>query len=141
VKNLISWREKRAQQLDVPRQHLLRDEVIEKLVMINKSERHFPRKLKAQDVEMIAKILDEEHVDNDVKHYHIMTIEERKSYEEARKIVQKIAAKENLEAQFLISAPDLKRASHDREFFNQKITGWRYQLFGQELENLFYPEQ
>lgn len=138
IKNLISWREKMARQLDIPRQHLLRDESIEKLVMSEKSQRHFPKKLRAQHVEEVAKILDEESFDAEVRHHHVMTAKEKKFYEQAKEIIQKIAAKENLETQFLISAPDLKRAICDRNFFNEKISGWRYQLFGQELEKLFF---
>lgn len=138
IKNLISWREEKAQEMDIPRQYVLRDEAIEALVSVNKNERHFPRKLNRNDIEEIVKILDMEIGDQEVRErHHVMTFDQKKSYEEAKKIVQKIAEQENIETQFLISAPDLKRSIYDREFFSGKVSGWRYQLFGTSLENIF----
>lgn len=135
IKNLVSWRESWARKVDVPRQHLLKDEVIDKIVSGQKVELNFSKKM-LQEMEEILEKLDE-HPDRDpADKKTFMSSRQKNCYQEAKKLISKIADRGNFKEQFLLTSSDLQKAICEPELFNEVITGWRHQLFGKELEQL-----
>jgi ribonuclease D len=141
IKNIISWRENWAKKNDVPRQHFLKDDSIMQIVL----ERNFNLPFDQKIIEEIKKILDEEgsvlnhsraYFSNREEIFFLMSSKEKNCYKQAKILISKIAAEENLKEQFLITSSDLKKIIHEQKVFDEKISGWRYQLFGKELEQI-----
>lgn len=136
IKALISWRERWARKLDVPRQHFIKDEAIERIVMAQK----FPSNLTAEMKEEVQKILDENEEVLDKPKREEKTFAMRESqklcFAEAKKFIGEVAIREKLQEQFLITASDLKKAVCDKKLFDKIASGWRYELFAKELEQL-----
>ncbi len=65
-----------------------------------------------------------------------MTQKQKVLFGEAKNLIAKIAAAKKFQEQFLITSSDLKRVVCEKKNFNKIITGWRYQLFGEELKKL-----
>ena len=57
-------------------------------------------------------------------------------FEEAKKLVAKTAHQENLQEQFLITSNDLKNLICHHKTVEETLSGWRYQLFGDNLKRL-----
>ncbi len=136
IKALISWREGWAKKKDVPRQHFIKDEAIEKILMAQKFPSSFTAEMKAE----AQKILDEneEVLDKPKKEEKTFAMRESQKlcYAEAKNFIAGIASREKFQEQFLITASDLKKAVCDKKLFDKIASGWRYQLFGKELEQL-----
>lgn len=136
IKDLIFWRESWAQRIDVPRQHLLKDELIEKIAISQNFDFNFSSNITKEMLDEVRKILDRK-TDSFEKEKRFFMSEKQKSfYKNAKKLINKISVKESFKEQFLVTNLDLKKAVCEEKFFNEKITGWRYQLFGKELEQL-----
>ncbi len=136
IKKLTLWREDWARKINVPRQHFMKDEVIEKLVTNQRINTNFSQEIREQ----IDKIFDtkEENFDKNFlqEKDFFMTAKQKNIYLEAKKLINKICLKENFKEQFLITSYSLKKVICRPEIFKQKITGWRYEIFGKELEEL-----
>lgn len=136
IKNFILWREGWAKKVNVPRQHFLRDDEIDRIVTNQNCDLNFDAEVTAE----IQKILDdkEEVFENlGVKQKKFFMNEKQKNcYEEAKKLISKISTKENFREQFLLTSDNLKKIICEQNLFNEKVFGWRYQLFGKELQEL-----
>jgi ribonuclease D len=134
ISRLISWREGWARKIDVPRQHLLRDEQIESLVENQLYDVNLGRKITAEMyVEIKEILLSEEEMDCEEKS---LNANQRILFDQAKKLNSKIAAEKNFSDQFLLTNSDLKKIVSKQNNINQIITGWRYELIGGELERL-----
>lgn len=134
IKSLISWREAWARKIDVPRQHFCKDEVIEKIVTSGLLEK--TPKFTEEMLLQINKILDEnlEALEKNKKVF--MSDRQKNCFEEAKKLIAKISAREKFQEQFLITSLDLKKVICEKNIFDEIVSGWRYELFGKELRNL-----
>lgn len=140
IKDLLVWRECQARRVNVPRQHFLRDEAIEKIVENNK----FDRGLNSTMIAEIKKLLEEKEEfsdkitseDEKEEKRLAMTSRQKHLFQEAKKLISEISVKENFQEQFLITSSDLKRTICEKDNFNKIVSGWRYQVFGKELEHL-----
>jgi ribonuclease D len=136
IKALISWRERWAMKLDVPRQHFIKDEVIERIVTAQKFPSSFTAEMKLE----AQKILDEneEMMDKPKKEERTFTLRDSQKlcYSEAKNFIAEIAAREKFQEQFLITASDLKKLVCEKKLFDKIASGWRYQIFAKELEQL-----
>lgn len=139
ITDLVLWRERWARKIDVPRQHLLKDEVIEKIVYRQSLDFNFGKNVSPKMLEEIKKILAQTNQDFEKVPRFFMNEKQKKSYQEAKRLISKISLKENFKEQFLITSSDLKKAICEEKFFNEKLVGWRHQLFGKELANLLSP--
>ncbi len=134
ISRLISWRESWARRIDVPRQHLLRDEQIESLVENQLYDVNLGRKITAEMyVEIKEILLSEEEMDCEEKS---LNANQRILFDQAKKLNSKIAAEKNFSDQFLLTNSDLKKIVSKQNNINQIVTGWRYELIGDELERL-----
>ena len=140
MKDLILWREMQARRVNVPRQHFLRDEAIEKIVENQK----FDRGLSGAMIAEIKKLLEEKEeffdktiLENEKEEKRsAMNSRQKHLFQEAKKLISEISLKENFQEQFLITSSDLKRTICEKDNFNKIVSGWRYQVFGKELEHL-----
>jgi ribonuclease D len=136
IKDLILWRESCAQRIDVPRQHLLKDELIEKIAISQNFDFKFSSNITKEMISEMKKIIDHEVESFEKEKRFFMSEKQKIFYKDAKKLINKISVKENFKDQFLITSLDLKKAVCEEKFFNEKIAGWRYQFFGKELEQL-----
>jgi ribonuclease D len=138
IKNLLLWRESWAKKTNVPRQHFLKDEAIEKIVMGKNIRFGFSDETQKE----MQKILDETEVIlgecEPRERIFSMSEMQKKCHLAAKKLISEIAARENLQEQFLVTNSDLKKAICEKKLGDKISSGWRYQLFGQELEQLIF---
>jgi ribonuclease D len=145
IKNLITWRESWAKKIDIPRQHFLKDDSIIKIVFEGNFKGIKDKTPNQKMIEEIKEILDEEgsflnYLDHEEKLF-FMSSKQKNRYKTAKNLIGKIAAQENLREQFLVTSSDLKKMIHEEKFFHQKLTGWRYNLFGKELEEIIFDKK
>lgn len=134
IQKLVLWRESWARKFDIPRQHLLRDEQLENLVIYELSDVNLGRKINREMLNEIKEIL----LQNDEVIHEKKTLSNRQKMiiEKAKKLIARICAEANFREQFLITNFDLKRIVSDNSNIKEIVTGWRYELIGHELENL-----
>ncbi len=137
IKKLILWRESWAKKLDLPRQHFIRDNVIEKIVIFNDLDLNFDKSM----IDEIKEILNqnyspEEFDDNSEEKSFFMTEQQKEIYKKAKIMTAKIAFKENFKEQFLITSSALKSLICGHKKVDQLLCSWRYQLFGENLKQL-----
>ncbi len=136
IENLISWRERWAQKLDVPRQHLLRDERIELMVEEKFAAKDLGRKFTQEMIAEIAKILANQEEPAKKKENIPASDQQKIIINKAKALIAKISTQENFREQFLLTNSELKKAVCEKVNLKKTIANWRYQLFGEELENL-----
>ena len=134
IQNLIFWREAWARKLDIPRQHLLRDEQLENLVIHELSDVNLGRKITREMLDQIKEILMQN--DEVIRNDKALTSRQKMMIEKAKKLVAKISAEKNFREQFLLTNFELKRIVASNSNIKEILTGWRYDLLGSELENL-----
>ena len=140
IKNLALWREEQAKKFDVPRQHFMRDHVIERIVLSGE----IAANLSAQQISEIKKILEqkEQILEKSSEKFlgkeegYFMTDKQKLIYKEAKDLIAKIACEENIKEQFLITSQNLKNLVCSKKPIAQSLSGWRYQLCGQPLEQI-----
>lgn len=136
IKELILFREKQAQQLDIPRQHFLRDESIEKIIISQKISSRFDAKTKEKILEILnlgLTINNEEALE--LKNRD-QIIKNKNTLLKAKDFINLTANKLDLKSQILLTTPDLKTIINDKSRFKEKVFGWRFELFGKELEQI-----
>ncbi len=136
IRELILWREKSAQALDMPRQHFLQDSMIEEIVMKEKLDLRLDKYM----IEEIKNILFKKYNENELSIKEekniIMNEKQKLQYQRAKAMIAKIASDEDLKEQFLVSSPTLKNIILGYKKVNEIILGWRYFLFGKKLEKI-----
>lgn len=136
IKNILLWREKLAQDKDVPRQHLVSDHLIENILNNDFSG----LKISENEVKNLKNLLKSEKNDNfivdfDIGNY-IMDKSQKQKYFDARKLIAKVAKENEVKEQFLINADCLKAIIIGKNNVQNSVFGWRYDLFGEELEKI-----
>lgn len=136
IKNLILWRENWAKKLDLPRQHFMRDYVVERVAYsqdfdLNLDEQKIDeiKKILAQDVEIEDKITvkDEGNFMND---------RQKDLYKKAKELIAEIAREENLKEQLLITSQTLKNIVCTKKPMEDMLQGWRYSLCADRLKQI-----
>ncbi len=134
IKYLIYCREDWARELNIPRQRLISDEQIEDLVTQKISTENLGRRVTGKMIKEISKIL------NRAEESEIETIslsgEQRLKLEEAKKIVARVSLEKNFKEQFLVTNAELKKIIYQKDSLKEIVVGWRYELIGDELNNL-----
>lgn len=139
MQKLTLWREEQVKKMDIPRQHLIKDEAIEKVVTLNDVNiRMDPVRLK-----QMQKILDRRESSREVKKAldfarknPYMSAQQKKIFEKAKIIIANVASQENLQEQFLITGPDLKSLIHRHTTVEELLSDWKFELFGNKLKQL-----
>lgn len=135
LNNLVLLREKFAQIENIPREHLLKNEDLEKIV------EHFQdfnfKKLNLNNifVEEIKKTLKiNEDFCNDNEDFFIEE-NHKKTINHIKSVTAKIAQKYKIKEQFLLSTNQIKKIIKTNSVKNE-ISNWRYEILGKEIENI-----
>ena len=136
----IDWREDKARKVNVPRRHFMSDAALEEFAIGKLSGQNLGRHLTNKDLEEAKNLFHKKLNDsekNSINNKRLaMNSGQKKSYNDAKKLIAKISLENNLSEQFLITSLDLKKAICDDDNFEKIISGWRYEIFGKELKKL-----
>jgi ribonuclease D len=135
IKKMIIWREEKAKEFNLPRQHFLKDDVISEIILSKKNDKITDKAMK----EEVNQIINSEDCDLSKKH-NFFSLQKKNLYKEAKKLISNIAKEENFEENFLISSNLLKELIYQNKIVDQSISNWRYDLFGKNLEQLIYNQ-
>lgn len=136
IKKLVFMREDWAKKIDVPRQRVIRDEVIEKLVFTKEITSKIDKRIIAQ-VEEILSISSDSEIQDSIQNKGLsMNSLQKEIYNKAKEEIQEIAQKLNLKEQFLINSSDLKKIIIEKKITKKIHSNWRYQIFGEKLEKI-----
>ncbi len=140
VKNLILWREDWAQKLDLPRQHFIRDYLLERIAY----SKDFNLKLSEQQSNEIRQIVEQENnfsedllIKSDTS---FMSSKQKELYKKAKELLVEIANEEKIKEQILLSSQSLKSLICGKKTVQEALKGWRYQLCGERLEKIIYEK-
>jgi len=136
IRNLILWREKMAQELNVPRRHFLNDEAIEEIAMLENFHHKIDEKMRSEIMQIIEKCNKGNFDLNIEERKNIMTEAQKTRYKLAKDMIARISANEGLREQFLLTSYDLKEIILGNKKFDDLIFGWRYYLFGKDLKKI-----
>jgi len=136
IRNMILWREKMAQIINVPRRHFLDDNHIEEIVMLENFHAKLNNEMRDEIMQIMARC-DEGDCNLTIEERrHVMSEAQKKKYHLAKELVERVALREDLREQFLITSSDLKEAILGNKKIDELISGWRYYLFGRDLQKL-----
>ncbi len=137
IRSLILWREKQAQQINLPRRHFLEDKIVEEMVMMENFDLDLEDYMLQEIREILAAHNEEEYEDFSGEPKLVMNELQKSQYQRAKNLIAKIAQDEDLKEQFLITSPALKNIVLGKKKVDEIISGWRYFLFGKKLEKIF----
>jgi ribonuclease D len=140
LKNLINWREQKAKEINIPRQHFIKDCLIENIV-INKND-DWQKKLDIKKIAEIREIFDLKKEEDDDEFFrnfcYKLNKQDKEKIENIEKKISEIAIQNQIASQFLMSKEVLKKififnknqqkSSNSVENFAKYITNWRYHL-------------
>lgn len=139
TKALVLWREQQAKQLDIPRQHVIKDEVIENIV----AAKSIDIKLHSRTYRKVKEVLQHQESEKELELVRKTTIrnpsmnlQQREMHGKAKSLVAGIATREGVKEQFLISAPALKDLIVGNIAVKKSMSKWRYDLFGKDLHKI-----
>lgn len=136
IKKLILFREERAKKFNIPRQHFIKDEMIEKIIVENRISPRFDEETRRE----ILEILDLGLTINNSQELEIkknkQANKEKATFEEVKNLINFTANKLDLKSQILLTTADIKLIISDKSKFKEKVCGWRFELFGKELEKI-----
>ena len=134
IKNLAILRDSWAKKINVPRKHLITNEEIEKIAVTKICDLNLNEKI----LEEIDKILSSEDILYEKEKSFFMNEKQKGCYQEAKKLINNIAEKENFKEQFLIKSDDLRMIICHQDYFDKLLFGWRKDLFGEQLKQIIY---
>jgi len=132
LQKLILLREKYSRKYDVPRRHLIKDELLEDIAKTRNVKKISDKKL----LKEIKKILNSKLGPLLLKTFAKETFVDKNIFNKSKNLLNKVAADKNIKSQLILSAADLKLVIGSKKIFKQKITGWRYDLLGTKLKNI-----
>jgi ribonuclease D len=155
LKNLVQWREKWAKKINIPRRHFLDDDQIDELAIINKKvdfeifskncNRVRNKKLLKEPYLELLKILNKKYSKRQLykfeKNFSFynkskITSRQKEKLDQAKKLIAKIAKKNQISEQFLISSSELKNIILKPKGIKKYISKWRYKLLGMEIKKI-----
>jgi len=135
LNNLVMLREDLAQRQNVPREHLISNENLEKIVENPENFDFNKLNLKNIFVEEIKNSLkiDNNFIDNDEEFF--MNENHKKILNQIKSITAKIAQKYKIKEQFLLNSNQIKKILK-LGVVKGEINNWRYKILGNEIENI-----
>lgn len=135
LNNLVLLREKFAQIQNIPREHLLKNEDLERIVDDPENFNFWKINLKNIFIDEIKKALkiDENFVDNNEDLF--MNENRKKIVNQIKSITSKFAQKYKIKEQFLLSSNQIKKIVQHNEVKGE-MSLWRYEILGKEIENI-----
>lgn len=151
---LVEWRDQAAKQYNVPRSFVFRDEVLERIASRNP---HSIESLEKCDVKtrvsninfkqnFLAEIIDllknkkpinvEEPLKSGLKMTFRLTEYQKELYQKSQILLQDQAAKFQISPEIIINQTNLQHLISGNKLIDEILAGWRYEVFGVELERL-----
>jgi ribonuclease D len=137
LKELILWREDMARKINIPRQHLIKNETLEKII-INQDcgFLNLDHNLK-QEINIILQSEHQPNANHQIFTPNLPLTEKQKAtYIRLKAKISNISKREDMSEQFLITSGNLKKIVLGHHDLNDAISGWRYDLLGEEISNL-----
>jgi ribonuclease D len=133
--NLVLLREKFAQIQNIPREHLLKNEDVEKIAE-NFQDFDFNKiNLKNIFVEEIKKALTIKENFLDINEDFFMNDKLKEIANQIKSLTTKIAKKYKIKEQFLLSSAQIKNIARVNKIKGE-VNNWRYEILAKEIENL-----
>jgi ribonuclease D len=136
TKKIILCRDAWARKINIPRRHLLRDEMIEKIVLGKVDHQRLSEMVGEKMAEEVSQILLLTEIEEAKIERLRMSEREKKNFEKAKNLVGDLSENLGVADQFLMSREALRKIICNPETLNQNIAEWRYKLFGKQLEDL-----
>ncbi len=138
LKALILWREDMARKINIPRQHLIRNETLEKIVTNQDcSFLNLDNKLKQEINDLLRSNYQQNTKPREFTITPPLTEKQKAAYARIKEKISTISKQEDISEQFLITSGNLKKIVLGDQNVENAISGWRYDLFGKEILNLF----
>jgi ribonuclease D len=137
LKELILWREDMARKMNIPRQHLIKNETLEKIISNQDcSFLNLDSKLK-QEINVILRSEYQPNINPQIFTPNLPLTEQQKdTYLRLKGKISAISKREDISEQFLITSGNLKKIALGHHDLSDAISGWRYELLGKEILNL-----
>lgn len=140
LQQLINWRELAAQNLDIPRQYVMRDEFLESISLETISAEHLEKMLKKTSPQFSSSILQIlKSSQLSLSQSNQCQIADKSSLwqKEIAKKIQKFVRQESqicgISEQFLLSKSSINKIIEQKKC-RELLTDWRYQLLGSKIE-------
>ncbi len=140
LKNLILWRENWAQKLDIPRQHFIRDHVLERVAY----SKDFNLKLSQHQISEMKEIVEQKNgfmeADSPRSENSFMNSKQKELYKKAKELMVEVSNEQQIREQILLPNHNLKSLVCGKKTMADSIAKWRYQLYGKRLEKIIYEK-
>jgi ribonuclease D len=146
IKLLVSWRDNLAKNHNIPRSFVIKDKILGKIAYQNPQtiselekcgfQSRVGNKIKDEIINLIAD--KNGAISSEIRPHREFKMTKAKSalYQESRELLQRNAIENNLSAQLIINQEDLKNIILGHKNIAKTLTGWRLQVFGEDLEIL-----
>ncbi len=145
LQKLVLWREDWARKINIPRQHLMSDDLLDKIVAQYNdtdyllqiiSSKKYDQQTRRSFFEVMDEVLNgttaEEIV---IKKLPIMNLRQKTIYLALQEIVEKNAQQQSLDPRFLLPKSQIKDIVIANKFDNI-LYGWRHQLLSDEMQEI-----
>jgi ribonuclease D len=146
---LVEWRDILAKQNNVPRSFVIKDDLLKKIAIFNSTQADqlqkcdFKTRVTNIDIksQIINLMLDSKQINlpkQNTKSQIVFYLNEaqKEIYQKSKILLQKKAKKYQLNSQLIINQTNLINIICGYKFVADFLSGWRYKVFGQELELL-----
>ena len=136
LQKLIDWRENVAQKLDIPRQHVVRDEILEEITCNEGLSLKISKKISSNFLPEILEIIKSFVIDSELEKRAFFTISDslhRDFIKKLQKIVRHEAEFHGISEQFLLSKSFISGIIAEKNC-RKILNNWRYQLLHEKFE-------
>ncbi len=154
---LVKWRDQTAKQYNVPRTFVLRDEVLEKISATNPSDietlEQFNIKTRITNADfkqqflteilnlLISKPITKQPIIKQQKIIFRLTEPQKELYQKARILLQTQSQTHQISPELIINQINLQHLISGNKLINEILAGWRFEVFGVELERFIREER
>lgn len=135
LKDLILMREGLAKKLNKPRQHVIKNKILEQIISDNKIDFNFNDVILREIKKILAcNVVNQNHLL--LNESTTMTLQQKETYNKAKSLINKLSKRENLAEQFLINSATLKKIICASDNIKNYLNKWRYEVLAPEFEKL-----
>jgi ribonuclease D len=153
---LVNWRDQTAKQYNVPRSFVVRDEVLEKISTTNPgdletleqfnirtrvSNSDFKQKFLTEILDLLTnKPITEKPITKKTKIIFRLTEPQKELYQKARILLQTQSQSHQISPELIVNQVNLQHLISGNKLINEILAGWRFEVFGVELERFIREE-
>jgi ribonuclease D len=146
ITSLAIIRDNLAQKMNLPRNFVIHDDLIEKIMKYQPKSlsdlakfRSLDKKISNQDKENIIAIFTNEIADNEEENIvknNKLNKKELVHYNKSKKILSEISEKYKIDKSFIITDKNLKAIIGQNNQISKLLQNWRYEIFGKKIKSL-----